>query len=367
VTLPELFGTPEAASLADPNFELLAAATADDKQLKVLDLAVRYRQILSSERANAIAEERLSLNRCALETQRLNVNVLTESNKLRREANSYAAEKVEGDVAERNRRKEEKSHAETLAFIADAFYAGLVIVFLSTLAGGWRRAIAAISATVGVCPAPRGWFGESPEADSVSKNRFSVTRAVFNFATGSGGPGPAEYVWCVAKSLVAAAWGGLVFALVGWKLLQYNVVTRFQTAPATVSLVALGAGCGNVGRTAVDALGGNGTTWLRLWRSYIAFVALCTWQAKWLRVALDASGPMGRAGFFIAVALAWPFAIGAAPFEDVFANLSSHFTSHVQHCFGAVRETFVEAAERVGFGFGFQVFQVFEGDVRDGT
>ena len=157
VAVPDAPGaraSPLAALSPDADAVLAAASAADDKQLKVLDLAVRYREVLSSERANDIAEKHLSLNQRALETQRLNLNVLSEKNQLHHEANSLAAEKLEGDMKDRATALEEKQHAETLAFIADAFYAGLAVVFAATLAGGWRRAVAALSATVSVCPAP---------------------------------------------------------------------------------------------------------------------------------------------------------------------------------------------------------------------
>ena len=157
----------------------------------------------------------------------------------------------------------------------------------------------------------------------------------------------------MAKSLVGAAWGGLVFALVGWKLLQYNVVTRFQAAPATVLLALLGFGCGHLGRTAVDALGGDGALWLKLWRSYVGFVAVCTWRARWVRGALDAAGPAGRAGFFFAVAAAAPFCVGAAPFEDVFAKLWVDAMGAAEHYGGGAWDRLVEAAEIIGFGFVF--------------
>ena len=143
-----------------------------------------------------------------------------------------------------------------------------------------------------------------------------MSRALWSYATGANGPGPAEYMWCVLRSLVGAAWGGLVFALVAWKLLQYNVVTKFQTAPATVLLLLLGVGCGQIGRAGVDALGGDGDKWLRLWRLYVLCVALCTWRAKMLRSVFDTCGPLGRAGFFALVAVAAPFTVGAAPMSS---------------------------------------------------
>jgi hypothetical protein len=49
---------------------MAAAANADDKQLRVLEVAVRMREVMSTERANDIAEQHLDLNRRALETQR---------------------------------------------------------------------------------------------------------------------------------------------------------------------------------------------------------------------------------------------------------------------------------------------------------
>ena len=156
LSLPEILAAPPSNSGAtgvwpqfpDPGLVLVAAATADETQLKALDLAVRYRRVLSSERANDIAEKHLRLNKLTLETQRLNLNVLSENNSIHVDANVLAQQKLEGDTVDRRTALDTKKHAETLAFIADAFYTGLTVVFVVTLAGGWRRAVAALTATV---------------------------------------------------------------------------------------------------------------------------------------------------------------------------------------------------------------------------
>ena len=105
----------------------------------------------------------------------------------------------------------------------------------------------------------------------------------------------------------------------GWKLLQYNVVTRFQSAPATVLLVVLGGGCGFVGQSAVDSLGGDGKLWLSLWYAYVSVAAVSTWRATWMCRLLSKVGPVGRVAFHVVLGGVAPFAVGAFPFEDVFA------------------------------------------------
>ena len=219
------------------------------RQLRVLDMAVRMREVLSSERANDIAEKRLTLSARALEAQRLNLDAAHEANELHSEANTIAKSSLQRkDVAAR-KAEAEKALGETRAALADAFYAGLVVVLCTTLAGGWRRAMAALDSVIGVCPRPAGGTGFSGAA----------------WAIVGGGPGPLDYAWCVTRAFVRAAWGGLLLLFVGWKLLQYNVVTNYQSAPAFVLLVVLGGGCGQLGRSAVDSLGGDGDLWLRMW------------------------------------------------------------------------------------------------------
>ena len=88
---------------------MAAAANADDKQLRVLECAVRMREVLSSERANDIAEQHLDLNRRALETQRLNLNVITESNTIHSRANNIAATVLEGKQSELHRAAAERA------------------------------------------------------------------------------------------------------------------------------------------------------------------------------------------------------------------------------------------------------------------
>ena len=314
---------------------MAVASAADDKQLKVLDLAVRMREVLSSERANDIAEKNLDLSARALETQRLNLSVLSENNELHSRANVIAAEQLEGIVADRRATAEEKALTETRAALADSFYAGLVVIFATTLAGGWRRAVAALTSVVSVCPAPAA----------------STTWSGLAWSYVGGGVGPLDYAWCVAKSLVGAAWGGALFAVVAWKLLQHNVVTRFQAAPATVMLVVLGAGCGYVGRNAVDSLGGDGELWLRLWRAYVASAAAATWRAANVRRALARVGPAGRAAFHVALGGVFPFAVGALPFEDVFSALYLEASKNALVWGGAAWDRATEAAEIIGFGF----------------
>ena len=203
-------------------------------------MAVRMREVLSSERANDIAEKRLTLSARALEAQRLNLDVANEANELHSEANTIARSSLERkDVAAR-KAEAEKALGETRAALADAFYAGLVVVLCTTLAGGWRRAMAALDSVIGVCPRPAGGTGFSGAA----------------WAIVGGGPGPLDYAWCVTRAFVRAAWGGLLLLFVGWKLLQYNVVTNYQSA--RLCCWVLGGGCGQLGRSAVDSLGGTG-------------------------------------------------------------------------------------------------------------
>ena len=318
---------------------IVSASEADEKQLKVLDLAVRMREVLSSERANDIAEKRLDMSARALEAQRLNLDVLHESNALNRSANALAAEKLESDASDRRAARADAALASYRAALADSFYAGLAVVLCTTLAGGWRRFLAAFSAVVGVCPAPTHSTWASAAFDFVGLGSFSDQQRV----------GPLEYAWCVAKSVVGAAWGGATLLFVGWKLTQYNVVTQFQAAPATVLLLVLGVGCGVVGRNAVEALGGDGERWLALWRWYIFVAAFCAWRAEWIGRRLDRAGPVVRTAFHVALGGVLPFCVGAAPFEDVFAQVALEAGRRAQLAAGAVSD----AAEIIGFGFFF--------------
>ena len=72
------------------------ASAADDKQLKVLDLAVRTREVLRRARQRH-RRENLHLSARALETQRLNLSVLSENNEVHSRANVLAAEQLGGD------------------------------------------------------------------------------------------------------------------------------------------------------------------------------------------------------------------------------------------------------------------------------
>ena len=252
--------------------------------------------------ANDIAEKRLTLSREGVEAQRLNLDARTRRTNCTSEANTIAKSSLQRkDVAAR-KAEAEKALGETRAALADAFYAGLVVVLCTTLAGGWRRAMAALDSVIGVCPRPAGGTGFSGAA----------------WAIVGGGPGPLDYAWCVTRAFVRAAWGGLLLLFVGWKLLQYNVVTNYQSAPAFVLLVVLGGGCGQLGRSAVDSLGGDGDLWLRMWGGYMCAAAACTWRADFVTLVCGKIGPVGRLVFYAAFGALAPFCVGAAPFEDTF-------------------------------------------------
>ena len=330
LALPGAGGSPRRAMRSI----MRVAASADDKQLRVLDMAVRMREVLSSERANDIAEKRLTLSARALEAQRLNLDAAHEANELHSEANTIAKSSLERkDVAAR-KAEAEKALGETRAALADAFYAGLVVVLCTTLAGGWRRAMAALDSVIGVCPRPAG-AGFSGAA----------------WAIVGGGPGPLDYAWCVTRAFVRAAWGGLLLLFVGWKLLQYNVVTNYQSAPAFVLLAVLGGGCGQLGRSAVDSLGGDGDLWLRMWGGYMCVAAACTWRADFVTAACMKMGPVGRLAFYGAFGALAPFCVGAAPFEDTFGAFAESLADRAMFWGETVARAVEDAGDIIGFGF----------------
>ena len=331
LALPGRGGSPRSAMRSI----MRAASSADDKQLRVLDMAVRMREVLSSERANDIAEKRLDLSARALEAQRLNLDAAHEANELHSEANTIAKSSLQRkDVAAR-KAEAEKALGETRAALADAFYAGLVVVLCTTLAGGWRRAMAALDSVIGVCPRPAGGTGFSGAA----------------WAIVGGGPGPLDYAWCVTRAFVRAALGGLLLLFVGWKLLQYNVVTNYQSAPAFVLLVVLGGGCGQLGRSAVDSLGGDGDLWLRMWGGYMCAAAACTWRADFVTLVCGKIGPVGRLVFYAAFGALAPFCVGAAPFEDTFGAFAESLADRAMFLGETAARAVEDAGEIIGFGF----------------
>ena len=130
LALPGRGGSPRSAMRSI----MRAASSADDKQLRVLDMAVRMREVLSSERANDIAEKRLDLSARALEAQRLNLDAAHEANELHSEANTIAKSSLQRkDIAAR-KAEAEKALGETRAALADATWIGLtreVYIFIA--------------------------------------------------------------------------------------------------------------------------------------------------------------------------------------------------------------------------------------------
>ena len=316
---------------------IVSASEADEKQLKVLDLAVRMREVLSSERANDIAEKRLDMSARALEAQRLNLDVLHESNALNRSANALAAEKLESDASDRRAARADAALASYRAALADSFYAGLAVVLCTTLAGGWRRFLAAFSAVVGVCPAPTHSTWASAAFDFVGGS-FSDQQRV----------GPLERV---VRGQVRRGRGvGRGDAVV--RGVEAHAVQRRDAVPG-------GAGDGALARPGRRVRGrrakrGGGARGGR--RAVVGAVAVVHLRRRLLRVArewigrrLDRAGPVVRTAFHVALGGVLPFCVGAAPFEDVFAQVALEAGRRAQLAAGAVSD----AAEIIGFGFFF--------------
>ena len=68
-----------------------------------------------------------------------------------------------------------------------------------------------------------------------------------------------------------------------------------------------------------------------------------------LTARLDRAGPVVRTAFHVALGGVLPFCVGAAPFEDVFAQVALEAGRRAQLAAGAVSD----AAEIIGFGFFF--------------
>ena len=301
-----------AASASAMGSILSAASTADEKQLKIMDMAIRMRETLSKERANEIAEKNLSLSEMMLRLKRANVDIKGDANDIAAAANDIAAAALEGAAEDRAKTEASRALRETRAALADDFYAGLVVIFLASAVGGWRRAADAIAGIAGACPASSSAGGSW----------------MWSYLTG-GASGPLDYTLCVIRSLVGAAWGAALLALLGWKLLRYNVVTSFQSAPATVLLLVLGGGVGVVGKNAVSSLGGDGETWVRLWHGYCVLAAMSHWGASHVAGLMKRLGSVGSVAFHVALGGVIPFVVGAAPFDDVFAGIAREAMENV--------------------------------------
>ena len=291
---------------------LSAASTADEKQLKIMDMAIRMRETLSKERANELAEKNLSLSEMMLRLKRANVDIKGDANDIAAAANDIAAAALEGAAEDRAKTEASRALRETRAALADDFYAGLVVIFLASAVGGWRRAADAIAGIAGACPASSSAGGSW----------------MWSYLTG-GASGPLDYTLCVIRSLVGAAWGAALLTLLGWKLLRYNVVTSFQSAPATVLLLVLGGGVGVVGKNAVSSLGGDGETWVRLWHGYCVLAAMSHWGASHVAGLMKRLGSVGSVAFHVALGGVIPFVVGAAPFDDVFAGIAREAMENV--------------------------------------
>ena len=158
-------------------------------RLKVLDLAEsRLVQLRSFERERHRREKftsERSRARDAAPEPRASCRRITKCTPARTSSRAAAGRRIAADRRATFRRR--RCGETSLSQPTDPFYAGLAVIFATTLAGGWRRATAPPTSVVSVCPAPiasttssglagRTWAGASVRA-RVSCKRYSAATA----------------------------------------------------------------------------------------------------------------------------------------------------------------------------------------------
>ena len=158
-----------------------------EDELRVLELSVKMRDVLSKEKSNALREARLSVERKQLEAKLAGLDLKKESNETMKTTNDMKRESL-GFKMKLNR---EKVFRED---VADALRTGLVVVCGALVYFGWNVIRDA-------------WLNESEicySSSSASSSSFSLipSNLAYFFATFIY---RLEKLWCVSKTFAKAA------------------------------------------------------------------------------------------------------------------------------------------------------------------
>jgi hypothetical protein len=269
-----------------------------EDELRVLELSVKMRDVLSKEKSNALREARLSVERKQLEAKLAGLDLKKESNETMKTTNDMKRESLEFKM----KLNREKVFRED---VADALRTGLVVVCGALVYFGWNVIRDA-------------WLNESEicySSSSSSSSSFSLipSNLAYFFATFIN---RLEKLWCVSKTFAKAAITSVASLYCSKIVVKFGLLSGTNSTVSPLSSIALtlGVGGGYLGRKFVRYLRGDEFAFLFLWTTYVAIIFLANESADRLgREILQST--LRRVLFRFAFGFLVPIIVASVPFR----------------------------------------------------
>ena len=268
-----------------------------EDELRVLELSVKMRDVLSKEKSNALREARLSVERKQLEAKLAGLDLKKESNETMKTTNDMKRESLEFKM----KLNREKVFRED---VADALRTGLVVVCGALVYFGWNVIRDA-------------WLNESEICYSASYAAASFSLVPSNLGVlFSAFTNRLEKLWCVSKTFAKALFTSIASLYCSKLVVKFGLLSSTNSTVSPLSSIALtvGVGGGYLGYKFVRYLRGDETKFLYLWSFYVLSVFAANESADYIgREVLQST--LRRILFRVTLGLAFPLIIASGSFR----------------------------------------------------
>ena len=268
-----------------------------EEELRVLELSVKMRDVLSKEKSNALCEARLSVERKQLEAKLAGLDLKKESNETMKQTNDMKRESLEFKM----KLNRDKVFRED---VADALRTGLVVVCGALVYYGWNVIRDA-------------WLNESEICYSASYAAASFSLVPSNLGVlFSAFTNRLEKLWCVSKTFTKALFTSIASLYCSKLVVKFGLLSSTNSTVSPLSSIALtvGVGGGYLGYKFVRYLRGDETKFLYLWSFYVLSVFAANESADYIgREVLQST--LRRILFRVTLGLAFPLIIASGSFR----------------------------------------------------
>ena len=275
-----------------------------EDELRVLELSVKMRDVLSKEKSNALREARLSVERKQLEAKLAGLDLKKESNETMKTSNDMKRESLELKM----KLSREKVFRED---VADALRTGLIVVCGALVYFGWNVIRDAWLNESEICFSPSSSSSSSSSAFSSFWFKPSNVGVFFSTLTTR-----LEKLWCVSKTFAKAAFTSVASLYCSKVVVKFGLLSGTNSTVSPLSSIALtlGVGGGYLGHKFVRYLHGDETAFLYLWSAYVFVVFLANESAEHIgREVLKST--LRRILFRVALGFAVPLVVASVPFS----------------------------------------------------
>ena len=268
-----------------------------EEELRVLELSVKMRDVLSKEKSNALCEARLSVERKQLAAKLAGLDLKKESIETMKQTNDMKRESLEFKM----KLNRDKVFRED---VADALRTGLVVVCGALVYYGWNVIRDA-------------WLNESEICYSASYAAASFSLVPSNLGVlFSAFTNRLEKLWCVSKTFTKALFTSIASLYCSKLVVKFGLLSSTNSTVSPLSSIALtvGVGGGYLGYKFVRYLRGDETKFLYLWSFYVLSVFAANESADYIgREVLQST--LRRILFRVTLGLAFPLIIASGSFR----------------------------------------------------